>query len=37
MAYKFALVSRKGKVFDSFETTEGNWKTGDVVMDGNLH
>ena len=37
MAYKFALVSPEGEVFDSFETSEGNWKTGDVVIDGNLH
>ena len=36
MAYKFALVSPEGEVFDSFETSEGNWKPGDVVIDGNL-
>jgi hypothetical protein len=31
-AYKFSLVTTDGDIFDSFETSEGNWKTGDIVI-----
>ncbi len=35
MAYKFALITPDGEIFDVFETSEGNWRRDDVVIGHN--
>ena len=35
IAYKFALITPDGEIFDVFETSEGNWRRDDVVIGHN--
>jgi hypothetical protein len=38
VAFKFAVVSRDGDIFETFESAVPNWSVGDpVILSGNRH